>query len=80
MSWEALNNLSRNYGAPAIDFDRFSQIWETDPTIQSVVSDFDENGITIQTNNQGQLEMPEPEQGSGEVSKMAKRATRRSRK
>ena len=81
MTWEALNQIGQNYGAPAIDFDGFSNVWEMDPTIQSVVDSFDNHGIIIHTDNMGQSEMPAPDQGkSGALSTMAKRATKRALK
>ena len=82
ISWIALNNIigGQNDKAPAIDFDRFSEIWDTDPSIQKVVASFDEAEIILRTDNMGQTEMPAPNPGRSNIETMAKRATNRALK
>jgi hypothetical protein len=74
MSWDALNVIGREYGAPAIDYDRFAARWESDPIMKELVDKFDGSGLTIKTDAK-----TKPEQGAeqpNEVEKMAKRATK----
>lgn len=77
MTWTALNRAASNYGAPAIDYDRFAARWETDPVLKQIVDRFDGSGLVIKT----QAHSDEPEvtqqQDTGAVSKMAMSATKR---
>jgi hypothetical protein len=72
MTWVALNQAGKNFGAPSIDYDRFAARWETDPILKQLV---DGNGLVIKTNEK------EPSAKTShkerEVSRMAKRATRK---
>ena len=74
MTWKALSAAGQNYGAPAIDYDRFNARWETDPVLKQLVDRFDGKGLHIKTKEK------EPQQHTShkerEVSKMAKRATK----
>ena len=58
MTWDALNRALGAYGAPDIDFDRFSQLYDSDPVIQSMIDNFDEHGIQIKTNAGSKQAMP----------------------
>ena len=75
MTWIALNQAGKNFGAPAIDYDRFAARWETDPILKKLVDRFDGSGVVIKTNEK------EPSAKTShkerEVSQMAKRATRK---
>lgn len=75
MTWIALNQAGKNFGAPSIDYDRFAARWETDPILKQLVARFDGNGLVIKTNEK------EPSAKTShkerEVSRMAKRATRK---
>lgn len=75
MTWTALNQAGKNFGAPMIDYDRFAARWETDPVLKQLVDRFDGAGLVIKTNEK------EPSAKSShkerEVTKMAKRATAR---
>ena len=74
MTWDAL----RNMGVP-ISYDAFAARWDSEdegPILKKLVDKFDGNGLTLKTQES------EPEQGQaqtdaeGEVSRMAKRATK----
>lgn len=77
MTWTALNRAASNYGAPAIDYDRFAARWETDPVLKQIVDRFDGSGLVIKT--QAQSDEPEvaQQQDTGAVSQMAMAATKR---
>ena len=75
MTWKALNAADAGMGSPDIDYDRFAARWETDPILKQLVDRFDANGLVIKTDSMSQ----QPQQGKereGNVSKMAKRATK----
>lgn len=79
MTWDAINNAGAEYGAPDIDYDRFSARWASDPILKQLVARFDSHGLVIKTDKKE----PKPEQGrpgGNEVSKMAKRATQKAMK
>lgn len=47
LRYEALGNLLRNLGYGGIDYKIFNQIYDNNPGIQELVSDFDQQGITL---------------------------------
>lgn len=47
LRYEALGNLLRNLGYGGIDYKIFNQIYDNSPGIQELVSDFDQDGITL---------------------------------
>lgn len=74
LTWQALANATAQMGAPAIDYDRFAARWDAEPELKQIVDRFDGNGLVINTNDQaGQLPQG---QDTGQVEKMAKRATK----
>lgn len=75
MTWKALASASAKMGAPAIDYDRFAARWDSDPILKQLVDRFDANGVVIKTNNK-ENNMPQGQGQTGEVEKMAKRATK----
>jgi len=78
MTWTALNRAASNYGAPAIDYDRFAARWDTDPVLQQLVDRFDGSGLVIKTQTQGdEPEVAQQGQDTGAVAQMAKSATKR---
>ena len=78
MTWTALNRAASNYGAPAIDYDRFAARWDQDPTLQQIVDRFDGSGLVIKTQAQSdEPEVDQQQQDGGEVAQMAKSATKR---
>jgi hypothetical protein len=61
-------------GAPSIDYDRFAARWEQDEMLKQIVDRFDGNGLVVKTDVQ-EPKLPQGQQ-TGEVAKMAKRATK----
>ena len=74
LTWRALNSLAKDQGAPAIDYDRFAARWESDPILKALVSKFDGSGLTLKTKEKDNP--PVQAEPTGEVEKMAKRATK----
>lgn len=79
MTWKALNVIGQNYGAPAIDFERFSARWDADPELQNIVDRFNEKGIVINPEDGGE-EAAVEQPTTGAVSQMAKRAAKKKRR
>lgn len=76
MSWQALNRAMQSYGAPGIDFQRFAKLYDSDPSIQDLVDNFDKSGLQIKTNAGSDMAgMPQaPEEGKPMMAAAAKRA------
>jgi hypothetical protein len=77
LSWDSVNQLGQQYGAPDIDYDRFAARWDTDPILKQLVARFDGHGLVVKTKN------PEDEAEQGEekpsmMDKAAERATKAS--
>jgi hypothetical protein len=74
ISWRALETYMNNMGH-SMTFDAFKNLYDQKPELQSLVSDYDENGVTINTRanapaGDDPVEIPPDEK----VSQMAKRA------
>jgi len=74
MSWDAIATYMNNMGH-SMTFDAFKQLYDEKPELKSLVSDYDEDGITINTTadapaGDDPVEIPPDEK----VSQMAKRA------
>jgi hypothetical protein len=78
MTWEALNRAMRAYGAPAIDYQRFAQLYDSDPSLQDLIDNFDQRGVQVKTvagDQQGmQQAQQSPEEGKPMMAAAAKRA------
>ena len=78
MTWDAINQAGSEYGAPDIDYDRFDARFNSDPILKQLVDRYDEHGLVVKTDKHEAK--PEQGQATGEVSKMAKRATQKAMK
>lgn len=78
MTWDALNHIGQQYGAPDIDYDRFAARWESDPIMKKLVTRFDGHGLVIKTDKQ-EPELPQGEK-SGMMDRAASAATKRAMK
>ncbi len=78
MTWDAINRATQAYGAPDIDYERFSQRYDNDPNLQSIIDNFDENGIQIKTNagSASPKQVGGEDKGASMVAAAAKRATK----
>ena len=82
MTWDAINNIGQDYGAPDIDYDRFAARWETDPILKQLVDRFSGQGLVIKT-DKGQpapAEQGKPESGTPKMDAAADAATRKAMK
>lgn len=72
LSWDSVNQLGQQYGAPDIDYDRFAARWDADPVLKQLVARFDGHGLVVKTKNKED----ETEQGDTKPSMMDKAAER----
>lgn len=75
MSWIALNRAMQAYGAPGIDYQRFAKLYDSDPSLQDLVDNFDKSGLQVKTNAGD--EMASVPQQSGEDKPMMAAAAKR---
>jgi hypothetical protein len=74
ISWEAIETYMNNMGH-SMTFDAFKNLYDQKPELQSLVSDYDENGITINTKADAPMgDEPVDIPPDEKVSQMAKRA------
>ena len=73
ISWEALETYMNNMGH-SMSFDAFKQLYDQKPELKSLVSDYDENGVTINTKADAPADDPVDIPPDEKVSQMAKRA------
>lgn len=78
MTWDALNQMGHQYGAPDIDYDRFAARWETDPILKKLVDRFDGHGLVVNTDAK-EPKLPQG-QKTGMIDRAASAATKRALK
>jgi hypothetical protein len=49
LSYEALSNIMRNMGYGKIDYDGFAKVFDSNPSLKSVVKNFDDDGVVLST-------------------------------
>jgi hypothetical protein len=76
LTWDALNRATQAYGAPDIDYERFAQMYDSNPVLQGIVDNFDQNGIQIKTQQGSAQPMQGEEPKKGMMAAAAKRATK----
>jgi hypothetical protein len=76
LTWDAINRATQAYGAPDIDYERFAKLYDSDPTIQSMIDNFDGNGIQLKTDKGMEQPMVGQEPKTGMMAAAAKRATK----
>jgi hypothetical protein len=78
VTWDAINQFGRQYGAPDIDYDRFAARWDSDPILQQLVARFDSQGVVVKTKKHSAQPGQTSDAASPSlVSQMAKHATSR---
>lgn len=75
LTWDAINHELATDGSPSVDFDRFSQQYDQDPALKSLVQDFNKNRVTLKT-NQANPELSHSKQKPSKISKIAKKAVK----
>jgi hypothetical protein len=73
ISWDAIGTYMNNMGH-SMTFDAFKGLYNQKPELQSLVSDYDEDGITINTTADSPADDPVDIPPDERVSQMAKRA------
>ena len=80
ISFPTIVQLMRNLKQP-IDFDAFKQLYDMNPAISNLVRNFDENQITLNTDEEVEVDMSDPENieqpSQNTVDDMAKRALKK---
>lgn len=77
LTWNALNAVAREYGGPAIDYDRFAIVWESDPEIQNIVDRFDQNGLVIKTTTMEEPIVQQDDPNTNSIERRAKHAAKK---
>ena len=49
LSFDALNNIMKNMKAPQFDYDGFKVLYDTNPDLQPLVKNFDQDGVELNT-------------------------------
>lgn len=77
LTYPALSNMMKNLGYGNVDFDGFKKIVDGNPSLQSLVRDYNENEIIVSTDAEnaetGGMDA-EPEAGGDSVDTMASQA------
>lgn len=70
-----LNRIMQNMGGEAFAYDSFKSAYDSDPQVKDLVEKFDEDGITLKTQESSPEIGASNAGGDNTVSQMAKRAT-----
>lgn len=66
----------QNVGAEQFDYGTFKAAYDTDPRVKAMVNNFNKVGVELKTaKGTDDAETPQQDQGSSDVSQMAKSAT-----
>lgn len=78
LSFRAMDRIMQNVGGESFSYDGFKQMYDATPGLQDLVKDFNEDGITIATDEGGD-EASQANQDGGEanVTAAAKRAAKK---
>lgn len=69
--------MMKNMGNEQFDYRTFKAAYDTDPRINSMIKNFDQEGVTLKTDTDADTDAPQQDIDSDSaVSQMAKRATR----
>jgi len=80
ISFDAVQQIMRNTGYPAFNYDLFKRLYDAGETLKNVVKDFDNEKIVVNTDAEAEKDpaMDYDDQGSTDVvKKMAKSAMKR---
>jgi hypothetical protein len=66
-----------NTGAEQFSYGSFKQVYDSNPSIQRMIKNFDQEKITLDTQEQEETGLaPQKDDGNSSVGQMAKRATK----
>jgi len=75
MSWPEVTELMADHGHDEYDYDTFKNMYDTNPDLQSIVANFNGDGITLGTKEKVEPDTVDTDVPSDQaVDKMAKRA------
>ena len=78
LSFRAMDRIMQNVGSSSFSYDGFKQMYDATPGLQDLVKDFNEDGITISTDEGGdEVSQANQDGGEGNVSAAAKRAAKK---
>lgn len=63
ISWDKLSQISMRIGGPQVDFDSFEKLSSEDPSLQTLVVDYNKKGVILATDDnvsERESETPEP--------------------
>lgn len=74
-TWDTINHEISPEGAPAIDFESFSALHDSNPTLfDTLVDRFDENGLVVKTNHMMAVDQEQDiEKPIPDISKLTKK-------
>jgi hypothetical protein len=77
LSFRAMDQIMQNIGGEAFSYESFKEVYDTVPGVKDIVKDFNEEGITIATQEGGD-DAPAPrDDGGANVTASAKRAAKK---
>lgn len=78
LSWAAINQAGRNYGAPEVDAESFAIEYDQNPVLKSLVKSYDQQGLVVNTQSAAaDISSKEPSAKSSSMSSAAKKAAKR---
>jgi hypothetical protein len=72
-----LNKILNNVGGLSINFDSFKKASDSNPTIKKMIKNFDQKGLTLDTNAEGPDMTTTKGKRTKGIDAMAKRATKK---
>lgn len=78
LSFRALDQIMQNIGGESFNYEGFKNLYDTEPGIKEIVKDFNEDGITIATQEGTPDDTPAgDDNGEANVTAAAKRAAKK---
>ena len=78
LSFTAMDRIMQNVGGESFSYDGFKQMYDATPALKELVKDFNEDGITIATDEGGDdASQATQDGGEANVTAAAKRAAKR---
>ena len=78
LSFIAIDRIMQNVGGESFSYDGFKQMYDATPALQDLVKDFNEQGITIATDEANDdTSQANQDDGEANVTAAAKRAAKR---
>lgn len=74
--FDKLNQALSNIGRTQFSYEVFKNAYDFDDRIQEIVSDFDDDSVTLKQSETDDLDIDKDDKSGDSVEKMAKRATK----